>query len=194
MSDADGDDDDDEPPAFLKRSKPQAAEVIHTYTTTTKNYTEKPKQQQRPIEPLIPTRKQQPRYLIFGFVVLAMWMFFLTMYIMFHSVASSSPLPPPIIVASKKFNSNSKWIFPFTLFTADQSMWMTMTVSNLHFDRILRYDVCCKQNAVYACRSVSKNMGVDGFVVSPNILKIQILHPDMSGAACKFIWAERSAE
>ena len=68
MSDADGDDDDDEPPAFLKRSKPQAAEVIHTYTTTTKNYTEKPKQQ-RPIEPLIPTRKQQqPRYLIFGFV------------------------------------------------------------------------------------------------------------------------------
>ena len=111
-----------------------------------------------------------------------------------HIVISSGRadiVAPPILEPKKP---PTKWHIPFNLVpdnnVGSSGRIMSLKVPHLNFDRILRYDVCCRKGPYYVCRAVSKNVGIECYITNENVAVIHIGHPEMIGAACTLMWSE----
>jgi hypothetical protein len=105
------------------------------------------------------------------------------------SVSAPLALPAPIF---EKQKDQSKWHVPFNLVPDENSNGriMTLKVSQMNYRKLLKYDICCKKGPIYACRAVSKNVGVEGYFTSEGKAIIHINHPDMIGSQCTLMWIE----
>lgn len=122
--------------------------------------------------------------------VIIVWLVFLTMYIFIvQRPSSSTPLLPPVLAQVK---TPSKWHIPFNLVPDADSNGrvMTLTVPSCNFSKLLRYDVCCYTGPYYACRAVSKTVGIEGYFTQDGKAVMHISHPNMVGARCSLMWIE----
>jgi len=67
---------------------------------------------------------------------------------------------------------------------------MTLSLPTLEYDAVLHYNICCRQDSAFFCRgiSVTKTIGVDGYLTAQKSAVIMIRHPDMVGARCQMMW------
>ena len=89
----------------------------------------------------------------------------------------------------------NKWEIMFNLIPDDTSTGgriMTLSLRTMVFDRLQRYDLCCFQQSIYACRSITKNVGADCYLTRDKTAVITIGHPELVGARCKIMWTETS--
>lgn len=217
--DADDDEEEEEIPAFVIQKKPPDVSIHITgetvkkkaatitqrrqtnpiATTTTTSATHTSAKRQKSV--LIP--KPVASWKLWSVILLLVaWSFALTVFVLYikvsYTTAVAAPPPPPVIIqaSNKRLNAPTKFIHTFNLVASSAQneglLWVNLSVPNLNYDRIVRYDICCHnhQKRAFACRSVTRNLGVDGYVLAPSTVMIQILHPDMVGSSCAFIWAE----
>ncbi len=199
------DDDDDDENADNHRTRHVAATVINIghHQPLKRNVSGEDKKQTSKYPqsraPRIPKQQQQQQQnsnnwkLWVVVLILSVWALANTfsIFLTHHAATGSNNM----IIAAKKSNGNNKWVYPFNLIENNkeqQPHWMSLKIPTLSFERILRYDICCRHNNNFFCRSsISRNMGIDGYVQHDGTVMIQIIHPDMLGASCNFIWAER---
>ena len=135
------------------------------------------------------------RVFVILFICTFAWLLTLTMLHIFSGTIPSSSSSSNSIVPIIEKNSRDtlKFEIPFTLQADANSNGriMTLPVTNLTFERLIRYDVCCTHQAYFVCRSVLKNVGVDAYLTSEKNVVIIIIHPDMVGARCVVMWTER---
>lgn len=136
------------------------------------------------------THARQSRFLLF---LLVAWCLGLTLCCILLFIQKTSPLPPapaPIFAEKKE---PSKWHIPFNLVPDEDGngRLMTLKLPQMTFAKLLKYDVCCKKGPLYACRAVSKNIGVEGYITSDGKALMHIYHPDMVGAQCTLMWIEK---
>lgn len=128
-------------------------------------------------------------YICFG------WLCLLTILFLVHWILLSAPtsanvsVAPPILEVKR---DQSKWHLPFNLTPDEHSNGriVTLPVPRLNFDKLLRYDVCCRSGQYFVCRAISKNLGMDAYVTKDKKAVMQVPHPDMIGAQCVFMWVE----
>jgi hypothetical protein len=125
--------------------------------------------------------------------LLLLWVMGLTFLVVFywpHAIPTPSLIAGPVLEIRKE---PSKWHIPFNLIpdNGTNGRIMTMDVAQLNFDMLLRYDVCCKKSHYYVCRTVSKNLGIEGYLTHDNKAVLHINHPDMVGAQCTLMWIEQ---
>jgi hypothetical protein len=116
---------------------------------------------------------------------------FLWVLILTVTVMKTTPSPPP----APTTKNTHELVHLFNLIANDSTnQWMDITIASLNVNLLIRYDICCMVSAKqsYMCRSLARNMGVDGYAVLPNRVMIQISHPAMVGSVCKFIWSEQA--
>lgn len=104
-----------------------------------------------------------------------------------NSGVAITPAKDTVIVpVVEKSNKNS------VSFNLVDSLFTTVPLPDLNFDKLLRYDVCCYQQAYFICRSITKNLGVDCYLTKDKTAVVRLFHPDMTGARCTVIWSESS--
>lgn len=131
------------------------------------------------------TNARRTRILLY---VALVWLVGLSTYLLFASAASDTHVPPPIL-AEKKVPA--KWHIPFNLVPDNGGRIMTLKVPSMNFERLLRYDVCCRKGPYYVCRAVSKNVGIECYLTKDREAVVYIGHSDMVGAACTLMWTEQ---
>lgn len=129
------------------------------------------------------------RYSRFLLYILLIWIIALTVAMLVMLRKPAIVIPPPVFAEKK---DPSKWHIPFNLVPDNESngRLMTLSVPQLTFSKLLKYDVCCKKGPLYACRAVSKNVGVEGYISEDGKATMHINHPDMVGARCTLMWIE----
>ncbi len=133
----------------------------------------------------------------FSFAIFV-WMCILTLLILYHvvfggfsSAAAARNGLVPVIEAKK---DQSRYDVPFTLVPDESSKGrvMTLTLKQMVFERLVRYDVCCFQQSYFLCRSTTKNLGVECLMTKDKTALINVIHPDMVGARCTLMWSEKN--
>lgn len=133
----------------------------------------------------------------FGKVLLVTWLALISVIVVWHFVycslgtVVSSPMVP--VIETKK--DQIKREVNFNLVPSKEvgsGRIMNLSLPDIEFERVLRYDVCCFQKAYFACRSITKNLGVDCYLTNEKMAVIQVFHPDMVGARCTLMWTEKT--
>lgn len=99
--------------------------------------------------------------------------------------------PPQAILIGG--TERSKWSFGFDIpADAKRFQFLNLSIPGLNFANLVRYDVCCFLKDTFLCRSsvMMKNLGVECIVKGQTVV-VFILHSDMAGAKCHFLWAEK---
>ncbi|MBX9636409.1 MAG: hypothetical protein K2Q45_02520 [Nitrosomonas sp.] len=130
------------------------------------------------------------------FFCILVWLIILTCLHVFAATAAPPNGAPAAAVAPvlDVARNTAKYEVPFVLQPDANSNNRIMTLTNLalSFERIIRYDVCCTLQAYFVCRSVMKNIGIEAYVTTDKTAVVTIIHNDMIGAKCMFMWTERS--
>jgi hypothetical protein len=157
----------------------------------------KPKQQQQPTpmpedsdpdDEKIPFHFRQPMDLAKTRLLIVIWLGVVTLGVLFLFIFGSGTTTvhtslTPIV---EKANKNS------VSFNLLDTLFTTVPIPDLNFDKLLRYDVCCFQQTYFICRSVTKNLGVDCYLTKEKTAVVRLFHPDMTGARCTILWSESS--
>ena len=119
-------------------------------------------------------------------IINTVWLIVLTILVIIQAnkTTLSQNQAPPLILKSQGILS-----IPFNLIPNVDGRILKLPLGDLK--SITNYDVCCKIKQYYVCRAVTKNIGVDAVVQIQQdgsfTADILLIHPDMTGAACKFI-------
>jgi hypothetical protein len=144
---------------------------------------------------LIPASKVvRPRF-EWSVLIIYVWLLSVTLFMLFQfvfpvgSVTATKAIAP--MIELKKDQNKYEVAFNLIPDSNTNGRVMNLSLPQMVFDRLIRYDVCCAIQAYYVCRAVTRNLGVDCFLNKDKMAVINILHPDMVGARCTLLWNER---
>jgi hypothetical protein len=122
-------------------------------------------------------------------LLIIIWLAVITMAVLFLFIFGSgtSALPPPPLPITPIVEKSNKNSVSFNLL---DTLVTTVSLPDLNFDKLLRYDVCCYQQTYFICRSITKNLGVDCYLTKEKTAVVRLFHPDMTGARCTIVWSE----
>jgi hypothetical protein len=135
-------------------------------------------------EPLIDDKRQKRIYFqtsrSWTVPILFAWLTLLTVgVIIWWAFFYSSSSVPQIVFDPKK--EHHKWQHPFVL----ETEIMNLSVPNMRFEKLLRYDVCCATKDVHVCRN-----GVECIITRERNVIVKVTRAEMLLARCVFLWAE----
>lgn len=135
----------------------------------------------------VPFHFRQPLDLAKTRLIMLVWLGVLTVAVLFLFIFGSGTASQQQSVITPIVEKSNKNSVSFNLL---DTIFTTVALPDLNFDKLLRYDVCCYQQSYFICRSVTKNLGVDCYLTKDKTAVVRLFHPDMTGARCTIIWSE----